>query len=84
MPRYAVNVCDIAHPELAIPNMCLLAGITSRETVQLAKLDEALAVLNEGIAPERVDAIRQVYQLKGWRVRFYQQGKRGGWSMLKS
>lgn len=82
MTRYGVNLADITRPELGIANGAMLAPIITTETHDVpGQIADVVAVLATD-DKERILAIRDVFALRGYLVRMYEEGSRGGWKRL--
>lgn len=83
--RYALNIADLAKPEMAIPNMMLIAPVAqSRLTHDMApdRGDEQALILE--CTPEHAEAICDALNVGRYRVRTYVEGPKGGWSPRKN
>jgi hypothetical protein len=87
--KYAVNISDMAYPELAIPAQFMVGPAVGdpREVVGTVKgqIDSAAVVLN--VEPDQALAICQFMAKAGKdkigrAVRCYVQGPKGGWKKV--
>jgi len=81
--RYAVNVADMAYPDVAaLASIALGPFVAKREVVSCGAAIDNMAVVLE-CDEKRAKALCEVLNMKGRKIRCYAEGPRGGWSRLK-
>lgn len=81
---YAINVCDLLNPEMALIAGLLLGPVTpDRQRVRVVRdspdTEAVILQCDEARARAIVDTIRTGAENRKLKVRCYEQGPKGGW-----